>query len=64
MITLNQIKLDLIKSLPKYGIRIFFDTDYIATTYLNTDITVYNEKKYLEIFYHKLNWILKMTLIM
>lgn len=45
MITLNQIKLDLIKSLPKYGIRIFFDTDYIATTYLNTDITVYNEKK-------------------
>ena len=45
MITLNQIKLDLIKSLPKYGIRIFFDTDYLTTTIINTDITVYNEKK-------------------
>ena len=45
MITLNQIKLDLIKSLPKYGIRIGFDTDYIANTILNTDITIYNEKK-------------------
>ena len=45
MITLNQIKLDLIKSLPKYGIRIFFDTDYFANTILNTDVTIYNEKK-------------------
>ena len=45
MITLNQIKLDLIKSLPKYGIRIYFNADYYATTILNTDITMYNEKK-------------------
>ena len=45
MITLNQIKLDLIKSLPKYGIRIYFNTDYYATTILNTGITTYNEKK-------------------
>ena len=52
MITLNQIKLDLIQSLPKYGIRISFDTDYLANTILNTDITIYNEKK---IFGHFLN---------
>ena len=45
MITLNQIKLDLIQSLPKYGIRISFDTDYFANTILNSDITIYNEKK-------------------
>ena len=45
MITLNQIKLDLIKSLPKYGIRIFFNTDYFASTLINIDITIYNEKK-------------------
>ena len=52
MITLNQIKLNLIQSLPKYGIRISFDTDYLANTILNTDITIYNEKK---IFGHFLN---------
>ena len=52
MITLNQIKLDLIQSLPKYGIRISFDTNYFADTILNTDITIYNEKK---IFGHFLN---------
>ena len=45
MLTLNQIKIYLIKSLPKYGIRIYFNTDYYATTILNTDITMYNEKK-------------------
>ena len=45
MLTLNQIKLDLIKSLPKYGIRIFSDANYFATTIVNTDITIYNEKK-------------------
>ena len=45
MITLNQIKLDLIKSLPKFGIRIFFNSKYLANTILNTDITIYNEKK-------------------
>ena len=45
MITLNQIKLDLIKSLPKYGIRICSSIDYLASTKLNTDITIYNEKK-------------------
>ena len=45
MITLNQIKLDLIKSLPKYGIRICFNTHYFASTLINTDITVYNEQK-------------------
>ena len=45
MITLNQIKIDLIKSLPKYGIRIYFNADYLATTILNTDITICNEKK-------------------
>ena len=50
MFTLNQIKLDLIQSLPKYGIRISFDTDYLANTILNTDITIYNEKKYLVTF--------------
>ena len=48
---LQQIKLDLIKSLDNYGIRIFFDTDYYAHTSLNTNITIYNEKK---IFKHKL----------
>jgi hypothetical protein len=52
MITLNQIKLDLVKSLPKYGIRIFFDTDYFADTIINTGITIYNEKN---IFGHFLN---------
>ena len=45
MLTLNQIKLDLIKCLPKYGIRLFYGTDYLANTILNTDITIYNEKK-------------------
>ena len=45
VITLDQIKIDLIKSLPKYGLRIGFNTEYIANTILNTDITIYNEKK-------------------
>ena len=45
MITLNQIKLDLIKCLPQYGIRTFFNTDYLTNTIINTDITIYNEKK-------------------
>ena len=50
MITLNQIKLDLFESLPKYDIRISFDIDYFANTILNTDITIYNDKKYFVIF--------------
>ena len=45
MISLNQIKLDLIKCLPIFGIRVFFDTDFLADTILNTGITLYNEKK-------------------
>ena len=45
MLTLNQIKLDLLKSLPKYGIRMFFDTKYFASSVLSTGITIYNEKK-------------------
>ena len=44
-LTLNQIKLDLIKSLSDYGIRIFFQTKYYADTSLSTTITLYNEKK-------------------
>ena len=48
---LQQIKIDLIKSLDNYGIRIFFDTDYYVHTSINTNITIYNEKK---IFKHKL----------
>ena len=51
-ITLEQIKLDLIKSLDNYGIRIFFKTNYFATTTLNTSITIYNENK---VFGKKLN---------
>ena len=51
-ITLEQIKLDLIKSLDIYGIRIFFKTNYFATTTLNTSITIYNENK---VFGKKLN---------
>ena len=45
MNTLNQLKLDLIKSLPKYGIRICFSTNYFSNTILRTDIAIYNEKK-------------------
>ena len=45
MLTLNQIKLDLVKSLPKYGIRMFFNTKYFASTVVSTGITIYNEKK-------------------
>ena len=44
-ITLQQIKLDLIKSLDLYGIRIFFQTIYFADTVLSTGITIYNEKR-------------------
>lgn len=44
-LTLNQIKLDLIKSLFDYGIRIFFQTKYYADTSLSTTIILYNEKK-------------------
>ena len=44
-ITLQQIKLDLIRSLDHYGVRISFDTSYLADTCLNTGITIYNEKK-------------------
>ena len=45
MLTLNQIKLDLVKSLPKYGIRMSFNTRYFASTVVSTGITIYNEKK-------------------
>ena len=45
MLTLNQIKLDLLKSLPKYGIRMSFNTRYFASTVVSTGITIYNEKK-------------------
>ena len=45
MLTLNQIKLDLLKSLPKYGIRMYFNTKYFASLVLSTGITIYNEKK-------------------
>ena len=51
-LTLEQIKLDLIKSLDRYGIRIFFHTNYLATTSMNSSITIYNEKK---IFGNKLD---------
>ena len=44
-ITLNQLKLNLIKSLDHYGISISLDTLYFANTCLNTGITIYNEKK-------------------
>ena len=44
-LTLQQIKLDLIKSLDHYGIRIFFYSEYNATTNLFTNITMYNECK-------------------
>ena len=43
-LTLQQIKLDLIKSLENYGIRIFFETIYLGDTILSTGITNYNEK--------------------
>ena len=43
-LTLQHIKIDLIKSLEQYGIRIFFKTKYFANTNLNTSITLYNEK--------------------
>ena len=44
ILTLNQIKLNLLKSLPKYWIRIYFNKDYLANTILNYNITIYNEK--------------------
>ena len=44
-ITLEQIKLLLIKSLNRYGIRIFFNTNYLANTSLDSSITSYNETK-------------------
>ena len=43
-LTLQQIKLDLIKSFAHYGIRIFFKTIYLAETILSSGITIYNEK--------------------
>ena len=43
-ITLQQIKLDLIKSLDHYGIRVFFETIYLGETILSSGITLYNEK--------------------
>ena len=44
MITLNQLKYDLYKSLPKYGIRLFYNSfDDFATTILNSSITLFNE---------------------
>ena len=42
-ITLQQIRLDLIRSLDRYGIRIFFKTIYLANTTIKTRITIYNE---------------------
>ena len=42
-LTLQQIKLVLIKSLAHYGIRIFFKTIYFAETILSSGITIYNE---------------------
>ena len=51
-LTLEQIKLDLIKSLDRYGIRIFFKAKYLTDTSMNTCITNYNEQK---IFGKKLN---------
>ena len=44
-LTLQQIKFDLIKSLDRYGIRIYFKTLYLGETVLSTDITIYNEYK-------------------
>lgn len=44
-LTLQQIKLDLVKSLDNYGIRIFFNTKYFASTNLFSFITIYNEAK-------------------
>ena len=43
-LTLEQIKLDLIKCLNRYGIRIFFKTKYLSDTNLNSFTTIYNEK--------------------
>lgn len=44
MITINQLKYDLYKNLPKYAIRIFYNSfDDYATTILNTSITLFNE---------------------
>ena len=51
-LTLQQIKLDLIRSLDIYGIRIFSDVKYFVDTNINTGITIYNEKN---IFWEKLN---------
>ena len=51
-LTLQQIKLDLIKSLDLYGIGIYSNLAYFADTNINTGITIYNEKK---IFGEKFN---------
>ena len=53
MLTLNQIKLDLLKSLSKYGIRMYFNTKYFASSVLSTGITIYNEKKLFRQFLEK-----------
>lgn len=46
MITIHQLKYDLFKSLPQYGIRLFFNyDDDKATTIINTSITMFNEIK-------------------
>ena len=46
MLTLEQLKIDLINSLDKnYGIRIFFNTEFYGNKILATLITTYNEKK-------------------
>ena len=43
-LTLQQIKLILIKSLELYGIRIFCNTIYLGETFLSSKISIYNEK--------------------
>ena len=52
MITLKELKDDLLKCIPKYGIRLFFNNDNLAFTELYKGITVINEIK---LFNHKLN---------
>ena len=52
MLTLNELKEDLLKCIPKFGIRVFFDNGDIAFTELIRGITVINEFK---IFKKQLN---------
>ena len=45
MITLEELKSDLLKCIPKFGIRIFYENSFIGFTEIISGITIINENK-------------------